>query len=100
MLAAQAVRDSPAPKTGEENMASLQALCSICGKTVTAFTIVSDKEIKLLLDSNHEVVVRHVFADDSGNRLDHRWSLGEETKNLRKLVNFMAGDKSAPGRWP
>ena len=39
-------------------MASLQALCSSCGKTVTAFTIVSDKEIKLLLDSNQEVVVR------------------------------------------
>ena len=38
-------------------MASLQALCSICGKTETAFTIVSDKEIKLLLDSNQEVVV-------------------------------------------
>ena len=49
-------------------MASLQALCSICGKTVTAFSIVSDKEIKLLLDSNQEVVVRHVFADGSGNR--------------------------------
>src|ERR1035437_2674863 len=100
MLAAQEVRDSPAPRTGEENMASLQALCSICGKTVTAFTIVSDKEIKLLLDSNQEVVVRHVFADGSGNRLDHRWSLGEETKNLRKLVNFMAGDKAGPGRRP
>jgi len=81
-------------------MASLQALCSICGKTVTAFSIVSDKEIKLLLDSNREVVVRHVFADGSGNRLEHRWSLGEETKNLRKLVDFMAGDKTAPGRRP
>ncbi|HXP41518.1 MAG TPA: hypothetical protein VN833_14735 [Candidatus Acidoferrales bacterium] len=81
-------------------MASLQALCSICGKTVTAFTIVSDKEIKLLLDSNQEVVVRHVFADSSGNRLDHRWRLGEETKNLRKLVDFMAGDKTVPGRRP
>ncbi|HXO36445.1 MAG TPA: hypothetical protein VN901_29225 [Candidatus Acidoferrales bacterium] len=79
-------------------MASLQALCSICGKTVTAFTTVSDKEIKLLLDSNQEVVVRHVFADGSGNRLDHQWRLGEETKNLRKLVNFMAGVKTAPGR--
>ena len=79
-------------------MASLQALCSICGKTVTAFSLVSDKEIKLLLDSNQEVVVRHVFADGSGNRLEHRWSLGEETKNLRKLVNFMAGDKTVPGR--
>jgi len=79
-------------------MASLQALCSICGKTVTAFSIVSDKEIKLLLDSNQEVVVRHVFADGSGNRLEHRWSLGEETKNLRKLVNFMAGDKTVTGR--
>ena len=79
-------------------MASLQALCSICGKTVTAFSLVSDKEIKLLLDSNREVVVRHVFADGSGNRLEHRWSLGEETKNLRKLVNFMAGDKTVPGR--
>jgi hypothetical protein len=81
-------------------MASLQALCSICGKTVTAFTIVSDMEIKLLLDSNQEVVVRHVFADSSGNRLDHRWRLGEETKNLRKLVDFMAGDKTVPGRRP
>jgi hypothetical protein len=79
-------------------MASLQALCSICGKTVTAFSLVSDKEIKLLLDSNQEVVVRHVFADGSGNRLEHRWSLGEETKNLRKLVNFMAGDKTVTGR--
>jgi len=79
-------------------MASLQALCSICGKTVTAFSLVSDKEIKLLLDSNREVVVRHVFADGSGNRLEHRWSLGEETKNLRKLVNFMAGDKTVTGR--
>ena len=66
---------------------------------MTAFTIVSDKEIKLLLDSNQEVVVRHVFADGSGNRLDHRWRLGEETKNLRKLVDFMA-DKTAPARRP
>ena len=79
-------------------MASLQALCSICGKTVTAFTLVSDQEIKRLLDSNQEVVVRHVFADSYGKHKDHQWSLGEETKNLRKLVNFMAGDKTPPGR--
>ena len=98
MLAAQEVLDSPAPQNRRGKMASLQALCSICGKTVTAFSLVSDKEIKLLLDSNQEVVVRHVFADGSGNRLEHRWSLGEETKNLRKLVNFMAGDKTVPGR--
>jgi len=98
MLAAQEVLDSPAPQNRRGKMASLQALCSICGKTVTAFSLVSDKEIKLLLDSNQEVVVRHVFADGSGNRLEHRWSLGEETKNLRKLVNFMAGDKTVTGR--
>jgi hypothetical protein len=98
MLAAQEVLDSPAPQNRRGKMASLQALCSICGKTVTAFSLVSDKEIKLLLDSNREVVVRHVFADGSGNRLEHRWSLGEETKNLRKLVNFMAGDKTVTGR--
>jgi hypothetical protein len=98
MLDAQEVLDSPAPQNRRGKMASLQALCSICGKTVTAFSLVSDKEIKLLLDSNREVVVRHVFADGSGNRLEHRWSLGEETKNLRKLVNFMAGDKTVTGR--
>jgi hypothetical protein len=97
MLAAPEVRDSPAPRTGEEKWLAFRPSAASVERR-DGVTIVSDKEIKLLLDSNQEVMVRHVFADGSGNRLDHRWSLGEETKNLRKLVNFMAGDKTAPGR--
>jgi hypothetical protein len=80
-------------------MASFQALCSICEKTVTAFTILSDDALKPLLDRNEEIMVLHIFGDDSGNRLDHRWSLGDKEKqNLRKLIDLMVREKARLGR--
>jgi hypothetical protein len=83
----------------EKNVASLQALCGICGKTVTAFTVLSDGELKSLLDRNEEIMVLHVFADGSGNRLDHRWNLGgEEKRNLRKLIDIMVRDNKQRGQ--
>jgi hypothetical protein len=75
-------------------MASLQALCSICEKRVTAFTLLGDNDLELLLDRNGEIMVRHMLGDDSGNRLDHRWSLvGKEKENLTKLIKLMALEK-------
>ena len=80
-------------------MASLQALCSICEKTVTAFTVLSDKDLKPLLDRNEEIFVRHMSGDSSGNQLHHKWSLGDKEKqSLRKLIDFMVRDKSGFGR--
>jgi hypothetical protein len=79
-------------------MASLHALCSICEKNVTAYTLLSDDKIKLLLDRNEEIVVLHHFGDESGNRLHHRWSLAEnERKNLRKLIDVMVREKARLG---
>ena len=78
----------------EENMASLQALCTICEKNVTAFPILSDNDLKPLLDRNEEVLVRHAFGSDSGSRLHHQWSLGDKEKqNLRKLIDLMVREK-------
>jgi hypothetical protein len=75
-------------------MASLQALCSICEKTVTAFTLLSDNELKVLLDRNEEIIVLHHFGDEAGNRQKHRWSLGDKEKqNLRKLIDVMVREK-------
>jgi hypothetical protein len=52
-----------------------------------------------LLDRNEEIIVLHVFADGSGNRLDHRWNLGdEEKKNLRKLIDIMVRDNKQRGQ--
>lgn len=80
-------------------MASFQALCSICEKNVTAFTILSDIDLKPLLDRNEEILVQHMFGDDSGNRLKHRWSLGDKEKqNLRKLVDLMVREKARLSR--
>jgi hypothetical protein len=74
-------------------MASLQALCSICEKNVTAFTLLGDNELKVLLDRNEEIVVLHHFGDE-GNRQKHRWSLGDKEKqNLRKLIDVMVREK-------
>jgi hypothetical protein len=79
-------------------MASLQALCSICQKNVTAFTTLSDNDLKVRLDRNEEIVVLHHFGDESGNRLHHRWSLAEnERKNLRKLIDVMVREKARLG---
>jgi hypothetical protein len=79
-------------------MASLQALCSICEKKVTAFTLLGDNDLEPLLDRNEEIIVRHVFGDDSGNRLDHRWSLvGKEKEDLTKLIRLMAQEKKKLG---
>ena len=47
-------------------MASLQALCSICEKKVTAFTLLGDNDLGPLLDRNEEIIVRHVFHDGTG----------------------------------
>ena len=80
-------------------MASLHAVCSVCEKTVTAFTLLSDQDLKPLLDRNAEIIVLHHFGDDSGNRQNHRWSLGEKEKqNLRKLVDLMVREKARLGR--
>ncbi|MFZ0319364.1 MAG: hypothetical protein WAL56_09570 [Candidatus Sulfotelmatobacter sp.] len=82
-------------------MASLEARCSICETNVTAFTLLSDNEIKLLLDRNEEITVIHHFGDESGNRLNHRWSLAEKEKqNLRKLIDIMAREKTRLGHRP
>jgi hypothetical protein len=79
-------------------MASLQAFCSICESTVTAFTILSDNNLKPLLDRNEEIMVLHIFGDDAGNRLNHRWSLGAKEKaNLRKLIDVMVREKARLG---
>lgn len=79
-------------------MASLQALCSICEKKVTAFTLLGDNDLQLLLDRNEEIIVRHVFGDGSGNQLDHRWSLvGKEKEDLTKLIRLMAQEKKRLG---
>lgn len=75
-------------------MASLQALCTICEKNVTAFTILSDNDLKPLLDRNEEILVRHAFGDNSDNRLNHQWSLADkEKRNLRKLIDLMVREK-------
>jgi hypothetical protein len=79
-------------------MASLQAHCRICEKKVTAFTLLGDNDLQLLLDRNEEIIVRHWFGDDSGNRLDHRWSLmGKEKEDLAKLIRLMAQEKKRLG---
>ena len=80
------------------DMASLQALCSICEARVTAFTLLGDSDLELLLDRNQEIIVRHVFGDDSGKQLDHRWSLvGKEKEDLIKLIRLMAQEKKRLG---
>ncbi len=79
-------------------MASLQALCSICEERVTAFTLLGDSDLELLLDRNQEIIVRHVFRDGSGKQLDHRWSLvGKEKEALGKLIRLMAQEKKRLG---
>lgn len=79
-------------------MASLQALCSICERKVTAFTLLGDNDLELLLDRNEEIIVRHVFGDDSGKHLDHRWTLvGKEKENLAKLIRLIANEKKRHG---
>jgi len=79
-------------------MASLQALCSICEKHVTAFTLFSDNEIKLQLDRNEDIMVVHHFGDESGHPLNHRWTLAEkERQNLRKLIEAMVREKARLG---
>jgi hypothetical protein len=79
-------------------MASLQALCSICEKKVTAFTLLGDNDLEPLLDRNQEIIVRHVFGDESGKQLDHRWSLlGKEKEDLAKLIRLMAQEKKRLG---
>ena len=79
-------------------MASLQALCSICERKVTAFTLLGDNDLEPLLDRNEEIIVRHVFGDDSGKQLDHRWSLvGKEKEDLTKLIRLMAQEKKRHG---
>ncbi|MFZ0292893.1 MAG: hypothetical protein WAL52_04770 [Candidatus Sulfotelmatobacter sp.] len=82
-------------------MASLQALCSICEKKVTAFTLLGDNDLGPLLDRNEEIIVRHVFHDGDGKSLDHRWSIvGKEKENLTKLIRLMAQEKRRLGHRP
>ena len=79
-------------------MASLQALCGICENKATAFTLLGDGDLQLVLDRNEEIIVRHVFGDDSGKRQDHRWSLvGKEKENLAKLIRLLAREKKRLG---
>ena len=82
-------------------MASLQALCTICEKRVTAFTLLGDNDLEPLLERNEKIMVGHVFKESPGKNLDHQWSLGdEETENLRKLIRFMAREKKRLGHRP
>jgi hypothetical protein len=75
-------------------MASLQAICTICEKTVTAFTLMGDSELERVLERDEHVMVRHFFGDGSGKSLDHQWSLvGKEKENLGKLIKLMALEK-------
>ena len=82
-------------------MASLQAICTICEKTVTAFTLLGDNELELLLERDEKIMVRHFFGDGSGKDLNHQWSLvGKEKENLGKLIKFMAVEKKRLGHRP
>ena len=82
-------------------MASLQALCTICEKRVTAFTLLGDNDLEPLLERREKIMVGHVFQESPGKSLDHQWSLGdEETEKLRKLIMLMAREKKRLGHRP
>lgn len=82
-------------------MASLQAICTICEKTVTAFTLIGDSGLELVLERDELVMVRHFFGDGSGKSLDHQWGLvGKEKENLGKLIKLMALEKKRLGHRP
>jgi hypothetical protein len=66
------------------DMASLQAICSICEKTVTAFTLIGDSELELVLERDEPIMVRHFFGDGSGKSLDHRWTGRQRERESRE----------------
>jgi hypothetical protein len=64
-------------------MASFQAYCSACGKTVTVITGESDEELRATLPKGAATVF-HVAPLTDGRSEDHRWELSEEEKTRLK----------------
>jgi chromosome condensin MukBEF ATPase and DNA-binding subunit MukB len=61
-----------------------QAYCPYCQRKVTTYTALAGNELKLALDSNGDVQVRHLT-----NARDHQWNLNNhEKENLRNKIAF------------
>lgn len=45
-------------------MASLQATCTVCEKTVTAFTLIGDSELEIVLERGEQIMVQHFLEMD------------------------------------
>jgi hypothetical protein len=72
-------------------MTKVSAHCPKCGKTVAAFTLLTDNEL-LALDDNSEVELMHTLVDTStGMGEDHRWRVrGQIAANARKAAKHAA----------
>ena len=72
-------------------MATLQIPCHKCdGESVSAYTLLSDQELCVALESTTGVKVMHIVQYPDGTSEDHIWILDDaQRNNLKKYLGLV-----------